>query len=84
MYCAMNAYKIVGTRPDLEPIITFDLLELNSELYFHKHKELVKAAAIQSFIEYYRTSEMQQDILSFVHKQKKAAVQNLEKWQKCF
>jgi hypothetical protein len=56
--------KVVKSRPDLEPRITSKLLEI--EKTSQKHKDLLKAGAIDSFGSYFDSAKDKKGILRFV------------------
>ncbi len=58
--------KIVKSRPDMEPKVTSRLLDIDKT--FQKHKDLIKAGAIDSFDSYFESAKNKKGILSFVRK----------------
>ncbi len=86
----LTAYsgKIAKAKPNLQEKITNKLLDIDKTE--QKHKDLMKAGAIQSFDEYYNDIKDKKRILKFVKetlsgdsaKTKKIAKEFLEKWDK--
>lgn len=84
MHSVKNCVKVINYRPDLEQIITTELLDLEGVHYQHKHKELIKGSAIEAFIEYYQKSNLQKEILGFVKKQANSSSGKTKKMAKKF
>lgn len=59
--------KIVKSRPDMEPKVTGKLLDIDKTT--QKHKDLIKAGAIDSFAEYFDLIEDKKRVIRFVHDQ---------------
>jgi hypothetical protein len=68
IYVVKSSGKIVNFKPKLEEKIT-DLLLNIQNIYPGKQIELVKAAAIESFLEFFNKAKNKQKIISFVKKQ---------------
>ena len=71
---AGNAWKIVKSRPDLEPVVTRALLSIKHRTYYHKGEVseecrfVAMGAALESFMEYYDDSSMNAEILEFARR----------------
>lgn len=65
MHSIENFAKLIDYRPDLEQITTTELLEIDSDLFHHKHKELIKGSVIKTFKEYFDKSQFQQEMIGF-------------------
>jgi len=83
--------KIAKAKPKLRDQVTNKLLNIDKTS--QKHKDLIKAGAIESFSEYFGESENKKKIIEFVKKQSKCkspktkekAKEFLKKWNKgCF
>jgi hypothetical protein len=74
--------KIVKAKPKLEPRITARLLDIDSTT--QKHKDLIKAGAIDSFMEYYETAEDKEGIIEFVKGQLQSTSPKTKKKAKQF
>ena len=78
--------KIVKAKPKLQSKITNKLLNIDKTN--QKHKDLIKAGAIESFDEYFEEIKVKKKILKFVREQlncespktRKKAKEFLEKW----
>jgi hypothetical protein len=83
-----NSGRIAKAKPKLQAKITAKLLNIDKTN--QKHKDLIKAGAIESFDEYFEEAENKKKILKFVKKQldcespktRKKAKEFLEKWGK--
>jgi hypothetical protein len=84
MHSIENFSKIINSRPDLEQIITAELLETNTNLFRHKHKELIKGSVIKTFMEYFTQSNFQKEIIGFVKNQKNSSSGKTKKLAKEF
>ncbi len=81
-----NSGKIARAKPELQPRITERLLNINKTS--QKHKDLIKAGAIDSFGEYFEESKDKEKIMEFVKQQldcespktRKKAREFLKKW----
>jgi hypothetical protein len=81
-----NSGKIARAKPELRAEITKRLLNIDKTA--QKHKDLIKAGAIESFGEYFAESEDKGKILEFVRQQldgdspktRKIAKEFLKKW----
>jgi hypothetical protein len=81
-----NSGKIARAKPKLQAAITDRLLNIDKTR--QKHKDLIKAGAIESFGEYFTESKDKEKILEFVRQQvdgespktRKIAKEFLEKW----
>ncbi len=81
-----NSGKIARAKPKLQAEITNRLL--NIDMTIQKHKDLVKAGAIESFGEYFEESKDKEKIIEFVEQQldgespktRKIAREFLKKW----
>jgi hypothetical protein len=79
--------NIARAKPNLQAAITNRLLNIDKTT--QKHKDLVKAGAIESFGEYFAQSEDKEKIVEFVRQQlncespktRKIAKEFLEKWE---
>ncbi len=80
--------KIARAKPKLRAAITDRLLNIDKTA--QKHKDLIKAGAIESFGDYFAESEDKERIIAFVRQQlngespktRKIAKEFLEKWEK--
>lgn len=79
-----NFPNAIKHRPDLEQIITTELLETNTRNFTHKHKELLKGSVIKAFMEYYDKSNLQKEIKGFVKAQTKSSSGKTKKLAKEF
>jgi len=87
-HLASNSWKIAKAKPVLQKKITNKLLNIDKTN--HKHKELIKAGAIEAFNEYYEEAENKGEIIGFVREQlesqspktRKKAKEFLNKWEK--
>lgn len=87
IYIVKSSGKIVNSKPDLERKIT-DLLLNIENIHSGKQIELVKAAVIESFSEFYENAEKKEEILRYVKSQinsdspktRKSAKVFLAKW----
>ena len=86
-----NSGKIAKAKPELQIKITNKLLNIDKTN--QKHKDLIKAGAIESFGEYFERSKDKKKIIEFVKAQlncespktRKIAKEFLRKWDKgCF
>jgi hypothetical protein len=83
-----NSGRIALAKPALQSAITDRLLNIDNTT--QKHKDLIKAGAIESFGEYFEESEDKEGIVEFVKKQlngespktRKMAKEFLKKWGK--
>ena len=81
-----NSGKIAKAKPKLQTEITNKLFNIDKTN--QKHKELIKAGAIESFSEYFEESKDKKKIIEFVNKQlncespktRKKAKEFLKKW----
>jgi hypothetical protein len=81
-----NSGKIARAKPGLQADITNRLLNIDKTT--QKHKDLIKAGAIESFGEYFSESKDKERIIEFVRRQldgespktRKIAKEFLEKW----
>jgi hypothetical protein len=82
-----NSGKIARAKPKLQAEITNRLLNIDKTI--QKHKDLVKAGAIESFGEYFAESKDKERIIGFVRQQlhgespktRKIAKEFLKKWE---
>jgi hypothetical protein len=82
-----NSGKIARAKPKLQAEITNRLLNIDRTI--QKHKDLVKAGAIESFGEYFAESKDKEKIIEFVRQQlngespktRKIAREFLRKWE---
>jgi len=87
-HVAAKSGKIALAKPELQAEITSKLLDIDSTV--QKHKDLVKASAIEAFDAYFEKSKDQAKIIEFVKAQlncespktRKMAKEFLEKWNK--
>lgn len=87
-HLAANSGKIAKAKPKLQTKITNKLLNIDETN--QKHKDLVKAGAIEAFDEYFEEAENKKKILKFVNEQlnskspkaRKKAKEFLKKWEK--
>ena len=87
-HVAAKSGKIALAKPELQADITSRLLNIDSTV--QKHKDLVKASAIEAFDVYFEQSRDQSKIIEFVKAQlncespktRKMAKEFLEKWNK--
>jgi len=85
---AANSGKIALTKPELETEITNRLLNIDGTV--QRHKDLVKASAIEAFDAYFEKSKDQERIIEFVKAQlncespktRKMAAAFLKKWSR--
>ena len=85
-HVAINSGKIALAKPKLQPEITNKLLEIESTV--QRHKDVVKASAIEEFDTYFEESKDQARIMEFVKAQldcgspktRKKARAFLKKW----
>lgn len=83
-----NSGKIAKAKPNLQLKITNKLLNIDKTN--QKHKDLIKAGAIESFSEYFEEAENKSKIIEFVKAQlncespktRKIAKEFLKKWEK--
>ena len=88
VHVAVNSGRIALAKPKLQAEITNRLL--NIDYTVHRHKDLVKASAIEAFDAYFEKSKDQARIIEFVKAQlncespktRKKAKAFLEKWNK--
>jgi hypothetical protein len=88
VHVAVNSGKIALAKPELQAEITERLLSIDSMV--QRHKDLVKASAIEAFEAYFEKSKDQARIMEFVKallycespKTRKMAKEFLEKWSK--
>lgn len=81
-----NSGKIARAKPELQTKITNKLLNIDKTI--QKHKDLIKAGAIESFSEYFNEAKDKNKIVDFVKAQlhcesprtKKTAKEFLKKW----
>jgi len=81
-----NSGKIAKAKPELQSKITNKLLNIDKTT--QKHKDLIKAGAIESFSEYFDEAKNKEEIIEFVKKQlncespktRKKAKEFLKKW----
>ncbi|MGD9394369.1 MAG: hypothetical protein PVJ81_05410 [Dehalococcoidia bacterium] len=81
-----NSGKIARAKPELQSEITDRLLNIDKTT--QKHKDLIKAGAIESFGEYFANSKDKEKIIAFVRQQlngespktRKIAKEFLSKW----
>lgn len=81
-----NSGKIARAKPNLQSKITNKLLNIDKTT--QKHKDLIKAGAIESFSEYFDEAKNKEEIIKFVKKQldcespktRKKAKEFLKKW----
>jgi hypothetical protein len=86
-HVAINSGKIALAKPELQAEITNRLLDIDSTV--QKHKDLVKASAIEAFDAYFEQSEDKARIIEFVKAQlnckspktRKKAKAFLKKWE---
>jgi len=86
-HLAANSGKIAKAKPKLQTKITDKLLNIDETN--QKHKDLVKAGAIEAFDEYFEEAKDKKKILEFVKDQlkcrspktKKKATEFLRKWE---
>ena len=86
-HLAANSGKIAKAKPKLQTKITNKLLNIDKT--DQKHKDLVKAGAIEAFDEYFEEAKNKKKILEFVKKQlnckspktRKKAKEFLKKWE---
>jgi len=69
IYTAQNAGKIATSKTHLRDKITERLLAIDRTHYTQDRKDLIKAGAIQSFEELFKTSPDKERILAFVKEQ---------------
>jgi hypothetical protein len=82
-----NSGKIARARPELQAEITDKLLNIDKTI--QKHKDLIKAGAIESFGDYFAESKDKDKIIAFVRQQlegespktRKIAKEFLKKWE---
>ena len=74
--------RIVAAKPELEPVITSRLLNIDKTT--QKHKDLIKSGAISSFIEYYDMARDKEGIIQFVRNQLKSTSPKTRKLAKEF
>jgi hypothetical protein len=87
-HVAVNSGKIALAKPELQAEITNKLLDIDNTV--QRHKDLVKASAIEAFDAYFEKSKDQTRILEFVKAQlncespktRKKAKAFLKKWNK--
>ena len=87
-HVAVNSGKIALAKPELQVEITNRLLDIDNTV--QRHKDLVKASAIEAFDAYFGKSKDQTRIIEFVKAQlncespktRKMAKEFLEKWNK--
>ena len=87
IYIMKSSGKIVNNKPKLERKIT-DLLLNIEKIHPGKQVELVKAAVIESFSDFYKNAEKKHEIIGFVKKQldssspktRKTAREFIDKW----
>ena len=90
IYVAGNAAQIVRAKPQLENRITNILLNIDKTHHPAGRKELIKAGAIEAFMDFFTDSENKAKIVEFVTKQqdsespktRKIAGIFLKKWGK--
>lgn len=90
IYVAQNSAQIVKAKPYLENRITNIMLNVDKTHHPAGRKELIKAGAIEAFMEYFPDSRNKAKILEFVTKQqdsessktRKLAKAFLKKWDK--
>lgn len=90
IYVAQNSAQIVHAKPQLEKRITPILLGIDRTHHTASRKELIKAGAIEAFMEYFPNSSYKIKIIEFVKKQqdsespktRKIAKAFLQKWGK--
>jgi hypothetical protein len=86
-HVAVNSGKIALAKPELQAEITNRLLDIDSTV--QRHKDLVKASAIEAFDAYFKESEGKARIIEFVKAQlncespktRKKAKAFLKKWE---
>ena len=86
-HLAANSGKIAQAKPKLQTKITNKLLNIDKTN--QKHKDLVKAGAIEAFDEYFEEAKNKKKILEFVKEQlnckspktRKKAKEFLKKWE---
>ena len=87
-HVAAKSGKIALAKPALQAEITSRLLDIDNTV--QKHKDLVKASAIEAFDAYFKKSKDQERIMEFVKAQlncespktRKMAAAFLKKWSK--
>ena len=87
-YVTAKSGKIALAKPALQSEITSRLLDIDNTV--QKHKDLVKASAIEAFDAYFEKSRDQARIIAFVKAQldcespktRRMAKEFLEKWNK--
>jgi hypothetical protein len=84
IYVAGYSAQIVKAKPHLENRITNILLNIDKTHHPPSRKELIKAGAIEAFMEYYVDSKNKAKILEFVAKQQDSASPKTRKIAKDF
>jgi hypothetical protein len=84
IYVAGNSAQIVRAKPHLENRITNILLNIDKTHHPAGRKELIKARAIEAFMEYFAYSKNKVKILEFVTKQKDSKSPKTRKIAKAF
>jgi hypothetical protein len=84
IYVASNAGKIVNSKPQLEKQITKLLLDIDNTHHSGDRKELIKAGAIEAFLQYFPLSENKEKILKFVSEQQASSSPKTRKLAKQF
>jgi hypothetical protein len=87
-HVALNSGKIALAKPKLQTEITNRLLNIDATV--QRHKDLVKASAIEAFDAYFKKSKNQERIIEFVKAQldcespktRKMATAFLKKWSR--
>jgi hypothetical protein len=89
-YVARYSAKIVKSRPELEPMITGRLLDIDKTRHDPERKDLIKGFVLESFDGYFQTTENRHGMLKLAREQlqskspktKKIARAFLEKWDR--
>lgn len=83
-HVAVNVPKIIAARPELEPMVTGRLIDIDSTEHTEEHKALIKSYIIQAFSEYFEHSSMKDDIFIFVMNQLDSSSPKTRKMAKQF
>ncbi len=84
IYVAGNSAQIVRAKPHLENRITNILLNIDKTHHPAGRKELIKAGAIEAFMEYFAKARNKAKILEFVTKQQDSESPKTRKIAKAF
>jgi hypothetical protein len=84
IYVAQNSAQIVKAKPHLENHITDILLNIDNTHHPKGRKELIKAGAIEAFIDYFPDSKDKAKIMVFVKKQQNSESPKTKKMVKTF